>query len=309
MSEYIIETKNLTKKFGKNLAVDSINMKIEKGKIYGLLGKNGAGKTTTMCMLLNLSNSNSGEIFLFGKNVKKSSNKIYSRIGSIIETPGFYENLTGEENLKAFSKLRGNYNKNSIINALKIVSLYEEKNKRFKHYSLGMKQRLGIAAALIHNPDILILDEPVNGLDPIGILEIRNLLRSLIDDYNLTILISSHILSEIEQIADVIAIMDNGKLIEEVNKKELHLKIGKYVDFEVSNLAIAKKILEEEGLRENRDFKSIQDENSIYLLNNFELRSDINSLFVKNGLKVNKINLIEENLEEYFINLVGENSI
>ncbi|KZX11091.1 ABC transporter ATP-binding protein [Methanobrevibacter oralis] len=309
MSEYIIETKNLTKKFGKNLAVDSINMKIEKGKIYGLLGKNGAGKTTTMCMLLNLSNSNSGEIFLFGKNVKKSSNKIYSRIGSIIETPGFYENLTGEENLKAFSKLRGNYNKNSIINALKIVSLYEEKNKRFKHYSLGMKQRLGIAAALIHNPDILILDEPVNGLDPIGILEIRNLLRSLIDDYNLTILISSHILSEIEQIADVIAIMDNGKLIEEVNKEELHLKIGKYVDFEVSNLAIAKKILEEEGLRENRDFKSIQDENSIYLLNNFELRSDINSLFVKNGLKVNKINLIEENLEEYFINLVGENSI
>lgn len=309
MSEYIIETKNLTKKFGKNLAVDSINMKIEKGKIYGLLGKNGAGKTTTMCMLLNLSNSNSGEIFLFGKNVKKSSNKIYSRIGSIIETPGFYENLTGEENLKAFSKLRGNYNKNSIINALKIVSLYEEKNKRFKHYSLGMKQRLGIAAALIHNPDILILDEPVNGLDPIGILEIRNLLRSLVDDYNLTILISSHILSEIEQIADVIAIMDNGKLIEEVNKEELHLKIGKYVDFEVSNLAIAKKILEEEGLRENRDFKSIQDENSIYLLNNFELRSDINSLFVKNGLKVNKINLIEENLEEYFINLVGENSI
>ena len=265
MSEYIIETKNLTKKFGKNLAVDSINMKIEKGKIYGLLGKNGAGKTTTMCMLLNLSNSNSGEIFLFGKNVKKSSNKIYSRIGSIIETPGFYENLTGEENLKAFSKLRGNYNKNSIINALKIVSLYEEKNKRFKHYSLGMKQRLGIAAALIHNPDILILDEPVNGLDPIGILEIRNLLRSLVDDYNLTILISSHILSEIEQIADVIAIMDNGKLIEEVNKEELHLKIGKYVDFEVSNLAIAKKILEEEGLRENRDFKSIQDENSIYL--------------------------------------------
>lgn len=295
MSEYIIETKNLTKKFGKNLAVDSINMKIEKGKIYGLLGKNGAGKTTTMCMLLNLSNSNSGEIFLFGKNVKKSSNKIYSRIGSIIETPGFYENLTGEENLKAFSKLRGNYNKNSIINALKIVSLYEEKNKRFKHYSLGMKQRLGIAAALIHNPDILILDEPVNGLDPIGILEIRNLLRSLVDDYNLTILISSHILSEIEQIADVIAIMDNGKLIEEVNKEELHLKIGKYVDFEVSNLDIAKKILEEEGLRENRDFKSIQDENSIYLLNNFELRSDINSLFVKNGLKVNKINLIEEN--------------
>ena len=300
MSEYIIETKNLTKKFGKNLAVDSINMKIEKGKIYGLLGKNGAGKTTTMCMLLNLSNSNSGEIFLFGKNVKKSSNKIYSRIGSIIETPGFYENLTGEENLKAFSKLRGNYNKNSIINALKIVSLYEEKNKRFKHYSLGMKQRLGIAAALIHNPDILILDEPVNGLDPIGILEIRNLLRSLVDDYNLTILISSHILSEIEQIADVIAIMDNRKLIEEVNKEELHLKIGKYVDFEVSNLAIAKKILEEEGLRENRDFKSIQDENSIYLLNNFELRSDINSLFVKNGLKVNKINLIEENFRGIF---------
>ncbi len=216
MVEYVIETKGLSKRFVKQYAINSIDMKIEKGKIYGLFGKNGAGKTTTMSMLLNLAKPTEGEIFFFGKHYKQNPKEIYSKLGSIIETPRFYENLSAFDNLKVFAKIRGNYNKEDIITALEIVSLSDAKNKKFKNFSLGMKQRLGIAAAIMHNPEILILDEPINGLDPMGIKEIRNLLKELSEVYGTTILISSHILSEIESIADVICIMDNGLIIEEV---------------------------------------------------------------------------------------------
>ncbi len=213
MVEYIIETKNLSKIYYNNTVVDSINMHVEKGKIYGLLGKNGAGKTTTMCMLLNLAYPTSGEIYLFGKNSKKYTKEIYSNIGSIIETPGFYENLTAYENLKIISKLRKDFYPQNINLVLEMVNLENSKSKKFKDFSLGMKQRLGIAAAIMHNPELLILDEPINGLDPFGIKEIRTLLKRLSHEYGITILISSHILSEIENIADVIGIMDKGILI------------------------------------------------------------------------------------------------
>lgn len=208
MVDYVIETDNLSKIYSNNRVVDSINMHVEKGKIYGLLGKNGAGKTTTMCMLLNLTYPSSGEIFLFGKNSKKHSKEIYSNIGSIIETPGFYENLTAYENLKVISKLRRDFNSVRIKLALEMVNLNHDKTKKFKDFSLGMKQRLGIAAAIMHNPELLILDEPINGLDPFGIKEIRTLLKRLSHEFGITILISSHILSEIENIADVIGFMD-----------------------------------------------------------------------------------------------------
>ena len=195
MVEYIIETKNLSKIYYNNTVVDSINMHVEKGKIYGLLGKNGAGKTTTMCMLLNLAYPTSGEIYLFGKNSKKYTKEIYSNIGSIIETPGFYENLTAYENLKIISKLRKDFYPQNINLVLEMVNLENSKSKKFKDFSLGMKQRLGIAAAIMHNPELLILDEPINGLDPFGIKEIRALLKRLSHEYGITILISSHILS------------------------------------------------------------------------------------------------------------------
>ena len=236
MVDYIIETRNLTKRFGKQTAVNSLDMKIEKGKIYGLLGKNGAGKTTTMCMLLNLSKPTNGEIFFFGKHYKQDPYDVYSKIGSIIETPGFYENLSAFDNLKVFAKLRGDYNKEDIEKALEIVSLTHAKDKKFKNFSLGMKQRLGIAAAIMHNPEILILDEPINGLDPMGIKEIRKLLKDLSEVYGSTILISSHILSEIEAIADVIGVMDGGLLIEEVSMNQLHEKLNKHVNLKYLTL-------------------------------------------------------------------------
>ena len=279
-------------------------MKIEKGKIYGLLGKNGAGKTTTMCMLLNLSKPTNGEIFFFGKHYKQDPYDVYSKIGSIIETPGFYENLSAFDNLKVFAKLRGDYNKEDIEKALEIVSLTHAKDKKFKNFSLGMKQRLGIAAAIMHNPEILILDEPINGLDPMGIKEIRKLLKDLSEVYGTTILISSHILSEIEAIADVIGVMDGGLLIEEVSMNQLHEKLNKHVKFEVSDIDLACKILEKLTLKENIDFSV--NENNIHLYNHLDLRAEFNEQFVKSGIKVNEMSICEESLEEYFTKIIDK---
>ena len=281
-------------------------MHVEKGKIYGLLGKNGAGKTTTMCMLLNLTYPSSGEIFLFGKDPQRYSKEIYPKIGSIIETPGFYENLTAHENLKIIAKIRGNYNPANIDSVLKMVNLDHEKSKRYKDYSLGMKQRLGIAAAIMHSPELLILDEPINGLDPFGIKEIRALLKRLSHEFGITILISSHILSEIENIADVIGVMDEGILIEEFTREELFNKLNKSVEFEVSDVDLAINILKELGLEENRDF-TFNDNGAICLYSNLEMRDKFNALFVNAGIDVKKVNLCEENLEEFFTRVVSNN--
>jgi ABC-2 type transport system ATP-binding protein/bacitracin transport system ATP-binding protein len=280
-------------------------MHVERGKIYGLLGKNGAGKTTTMCMLLNLTYPSEGEIFLFGKNPKKHSNEIYPKIGSIIETPGFYENLTAYENLEIIAKLRGDYNPFNISSVLEMVNLSQAKSKKFKDFSLGMKQRLGIAAAIMHSPELLILDEPINGLDPFGIKEIRTLLKRLSRDFGITILISSHILSEIENLADIIGFMDNGVLIDEISRDELYSRLNKFVEFEVSDIDSAADILEKLELRQNEDF-TIKN-NTICLYSHLELRDKFNALFVKAGIDVKKVNLCEENLEEFFTRFISNN--
>ena len=310
MVDYVIETRNLSKKYSNDMVVDSINMHVEKGRIYGLLGKNGAGKTTTMCMLLDLTSPSSGEIFLFGKNPRQYSNEIYSRIGSIIETPGFYENLTAYENLKVIAKLRGDFNPHDINLVLEMVNLENAKSKKFKDFSLGMKQRLGIAAAIMHSPELLILDEPINGLDPLGIRKIRTLLKRLSHEYGITILISSHILSEIENIADVIGFMDDGVLIEEISKEDLYKRLEKFVEFEVSDIDLACEILKKLELKENYDFtfrKYNSNEGIITLYSNLELRDKFNALFVNAGIDVKKVNLCEENLEDFFLGMI-ENS-
>ena len=305
MVDYVIKTNQLSKIYSKNKVVDSVNMHVERGKIYGLLGKNGAGKTTTMCMLLNLTYPSSGEIFLFGKNPEKHSNEIYSKIGSIIETPGFYENLTAYENLKIISKIRGDFDPYTINSVLKMVNLDRHGSKQFKDFSLGMKQRLGIAAAIMHSPELLILDEPINGLDPFGIKEIRDLLKRLSREFGITILISSHILSEIENIADVIGFMDEGVLIEEISKEDLHDRLNKFVEFEVSDIDLALNILKLLELKENEDFTVSG--STICLYTHLSLRDKFNALFVKAGIDVGKVNLCEENLEEFFTRFVSNN--
>lgn len=224
MESFIIETKQLTKKYKGQLAVSNVNLHIKKGSIYGLLGRNGAGKTTLMKMLLGLTPPTSGTFTLFDQTLTGHEKQLYPRIGALIETPGFYPNLTGTENLEIFARLRNLNASHTVKNALETVGLPFRDKKLFREYSLGMKQRLGLANALLHHPQLLILDEPTNGLDPIGIAEIRDFLKTLCKDHGKTLLVSSHILSEIDLLADDIGILDHGVLLEECSIKTLKEK-------------------------------------------------------------------------------------
>lgn len=297
MSDYIIETKNLTKQYGEQKSVAALNMHVKKGRIYGLLGRNGAGKTTTMKMLLNLTQPTSGEVTIFGKNIKGNEKKILPRIGSLIETPGFYPNLTGTENMKIFAQLRGIPHRNAVKSALEVVGLPNGDKKLFSQYSLGMKQRLAIALAIMHDPELLILDEPINGLDPIGIAEIRNFIRELCDLRGKTILISSHILSEISLLADDIGIIDHGVLLEEESLATLEEKNGKYIHFLVSDTVQASRILERNFGVENF---TVENNHSLRLHDMDISVAALNRAFIENGLEVAEAHTSEGTLEDYF---------
>ena len=217
----VVEIKELFKTIDKEEILSGINLQIAEGEIYGFLGPNGAGKTTLMKCMLSLSTITSGSIEIFGKNLQEHREEILSQIGSIIETPIFYENYTAKEILKIHAQyMGGNINESDIISVLSMVGL-KNTTKKVKEFSLGMRQRLGLARAFLTKPRLLILDEPINGLDPIGIQEIRNLLLKLSKEYGITILISSHILSEISQIADKIGVIKNGEMLEQVSMREL----------------------------------------------------------------------------------------
>ena len=300
---YVMETQNLTKRYQNVTVVDHVNLHIPQGKIYGLLGRNGAGKTTIMKMMLQFVSPTDGKIMMFGKDYREQVKNTYQKIGSIIETPGFYTNLTGQENLEILARFRKNVSKESVMHALEIVGLDKEKKKPFSDYSLGMKQRLGIAAAIMHQPQLLILDEPINGLDPIGISEIRQFLYELSRINGTTIFISSHVLSEIEQIADMIGVINQGKLVEEVDMQELHKR--KYVTFTVSDPLTATRMLENRCMV--RDYE-IQD----HMIKIFEPEFNIgyfNQILVENQVVVTGINACEENLEDYFTELIGGRGI
>lgn len=306
MSDYLIETKQLTKIYGEQAAVKNINLHVKRGKIYGLLGRNGAGKTTTMKMLLGLTQPTSGEVKIWGKPLRGNEKKLLPRIGSLIESPGFYPNLTATENLRIFATLRGVPNRNAIKDALDLVGLPYKDKKLFSQYSLGMKQRLAIALAVMHDPELLILDEPINGLDPIGIAEVRSFIRELCDARGKTILISSHILSEISLLADDVGIIDHGTVLEEESLEELEQKSSKHIHFTVSNAAQAARVLE-------RDFQenhfSILDDHNIQLYNLTLPIGKIVTAFVANGLEVSEAHSCEESLEDYFKRVTGGEGI
>lgn len=306
MSDYIIETHNLTKRYGEQESVSNLNIHVKKGRIYGLLGRNGAGKTTTMKMLLGLTAPTSGEVKIFGKPIYGNEKKILPHVGCLIESPGFYPNLTATENLKIFARLRGIKDSKHIQSALELVNLPYQDKKLFSQYSLGMKQRLAIALAIMHNPAVLILDEPINGLDPIGIAEVRSFIRELCDARGKTILISSHILSEISLLADDIGIIDHGKLLEEESLAEMEQKNRHYIHFTVSDSKLAAHLLE--TVFQTRIFK-IKDANNIHLMEVNLPVASITRCFVENGLEVSEAHLCEDTLEDYFKKVTGGEGI
>ena len=302
MNDYIIQTKNLTKQYGLQKSVDNLNIHVKRGRIYGLLGRNGAGKTTTMKMLLGLTTPTSGTVHIFGENMQTQNQEVLPRIGSLIESPGFYPNLTATENLKIFADLRGLTKASYIKSALELVGLPYRDKKLFSQYSLGMKQRLAIALAVMHNPDLLILDEPINGLDPIGIAEVRGFIRELCDLQGKTILISSHILSEIALLADDVGIIDHGVLLEEESLKELEQKNRHYFHFTVSDSRIAEQVLQA-GFQ-TTDY-IVCDQNNIQLMDVNMPASAIVRAFVQQGLEVSEAHLCEDTLEDYFKRVTG----
>lgn len=306
MDNLIVETNNLSKCYGTNMVVNHVNIHVKRGSIYGLLGRNGAGKTSIMKMMLGLTSITDGSITVFGMPLATSKAQILPRIGAMIETPGFYPNMTATENLQILTSLRGVTNKSAIQESLELVGLSYKDKKLFSEYSLGMKQRLGIAASIVHDPELLILDEPTNGLDPIGIAEMRTFIHELCNIKGKTVLISSHILSEIALLADDIGIIDHGTLLEEESLKELEEKNAKFVRFIVSDAKKAAQII-----TNTFGLKNIQiiDNNTVYLYDMTLPVAKINRIFIEAGIDVNEAHLCENTLEDYFKKITGGEGI
>jgi len=302
MKKVVLKTYNITKKYGEQLAVDNVNMTIKKGDIYGFIGQNGAGKTTLIRLITGLIHKSGGEIELLGANEENELNKARTMVGSLIESPSLYTNMTARENLEVSRLVRNIPGKKCIDEVLELVGLKDVEKKKVKNFSLGMRQRLGIANALMGNPKLLILDEPINGLDPMGIVEIRELLKKINKEKDMTILISSHILSELSELATTYGIISNGKLIEEITAKQLSKKCRQYIDLKVDNTARAVILLERElGIS---DYEVLEDSN-IKVFSNLDNVGEVNSLLSRSGIIVESISVKGENLEEYFMNKVG----
>jgi lantibiotic transport system ATP-binding protein len=300
MEEMIIETNQLTKKFGKQTVVENVALNIKKGEIYGFLGPNGAGKTTTIRMLLGLARPSEGSIKIFGKDLKKEKLAILRKVGSLVEYPSYYGHLTAYENLEAIRRLL-DVPRERIEEVLSIVRLSNEAKRPVKGFSLGMKQRLGIAAALLGNPELLILDEPTNGLDPSGILEIRELIKSMPEQNGITILVSSHLLSEIDQMATQVGIISKGSLIFQDSIETLRKRSNSRIGITVSDVEQAWRLLLSKGRQVDMDNHRLFMNDS----SDTTVASVVEDL-VDNKFSVYRVEEEKKSLEEIFLELTGE---
>ena len=296
--EYIIETKGLTKQYPNKLAADNINMHIKKGDIYGLIGKNGAGKTTTMKMILGMNFPTSGSIQLFGSD---NLDQGRSKIGSLIESPGLYMNYTAYENLKAFSLIYGG-TEEEIQEILNIIGLNNTGKRKAKAFSLGMRQRLGIGIALLGNPEILVLDEPINGLDPSAIKDVRDTLLRLNQEKGTTILISSHLLDELAKITTCYGIINQGRLIEEIDADALMERCKQGLMITVNNVDQTIAVLQ----NNYADIEYKVKDHTITLYTHFDHPEQINQLLVTNHIEVSELKFNEDGFENYFIERIGK---
>lgn len=299
MDEYILQTKGLTKRFGRKVVVNNLDLNIRKGDIYGFIGPNGAGKTTVMKVILGLLFANSGEVSLFGEpqNIRN-----LKRVGSLIESPGLYGNCTAFENMKRFSILSGGTD-SEIHEILELVGLREATYKRAGTFSLGMKQRLGIAIALLGNPEMMILDEPVNGLDPMGMKDVRDIILRINQERGVTFFISSHLLGELEKISTVYGIIRYGVLAEEITAQELAEKCGKSIILRCSDVQRAAEIITTE-MEIPQVFINAA-ESKVNINTEVSRAGEINTKLVKAGLEVSELSVISTSYEDYFLQKMG----
>ncbi|MFD3450418.1 ABC transporter ATP-binding protein [Microbacteriaceae bacterium 4G12] len=296
--KYVVETNQLTKKYGNRHVVKNVDLQIPKGEIYGFLGPNGAGKTTSIRMLLGLIQPTNGTVKIFNEDMKTNRLPILSKVGALVENPSYYGHLNAIENLEVYRMLRG-VPKEKIQEVLKIVGLTHAAKQKVKEYSLGMKQRLGIAIALLGDPELLILDEPTNGLDPQGIHEMRELIKSLAKENGITILVSSHLLSEIDQMATYVGIISNGTLIFQDKIEVLRQHAQSEIQLLVDKPDSAWKIILAQGIQ------SVKNEDFITLTNvNNKTVANIVKLLVTNNIDVFRIEENKKSLEDIFLQLV-----
>lgn len=294
--ENVLEVKNISKKIGKKMIIQNINFEIKKGEVFGIVGPNGAGKSTLIKTMLGLYKPTEGTTIINGYDVIKDFENALQEVGAIIENPEAYDYLTAKKNMEIFSRMYGRVDKQQIDELLKLVKLEDRKNHRVRTFSLGMKQRLGIAISLIPNPKLLILDEPTNGLDPIGIKELRDLIKNVSKEKGTAVLISSHILSEIELICDRIAIIDNGEIIEIIEPKKVDENIEIIdVGLKVENVTKTYEFLLSKGI------SSIVKDDYIFVKTTKKNIPSINKLLLDNGIMVYEIKMMKKSLEDEFV--------
>jgi len=297
----ILKTKNLTKRYGGRPAVDNVNLTVEKGDIFGLIGQNGAGKTTFMRLVTSLTRADSGEISLFGASDPAGLTAARTRMGSVIEAPALYGNLTAHQNLEYYRIQRGIADKNRVQQVLETVSLTDTGKKKFKNFSLGMKQRLGLAVAILSHPDFLIMDEPTNGLDPIGIIEMRDLIKRLSAE-GITLLVSSHILSELAQVANKYAIIHHGRLLKSLTHEELQEECKQALAVSVDDVAKASVILETAlGISNYKQVSASE----LRVYDHVKDPAEITFRLSQEGVRVSGITEVGDSLEDYYTKIIG----
>ncbi len=299
--EFIVKTVKLTKEYGQTVALKNADIAIKRGSIYGLVGNNGAGKTTFLKILAGQTHATGGSFILMGEDNEKGYKKARKRTGAIIENPGFYPKLSAKQNLEYYRIQRGIPGKDIVDRMLEQVGLSGAAKRKFEKLSLGMKQRLGLALALMGEPELLILDEPINGLDPAGIIEVRNFLLKLNQEKNVTIIISSHILTELQNIATDYGFLSKGELVEQISAEKLREKCKAFLEIKVTDAERYAALLETELLCSN--YKVLPD-GYIHILERVDNVSDYSALAVKHGIGLLSFEMKEINLENYYMNLV-----